>query len=271
LNNSISRERPIGVFDSGIGGLTVFKEIVACLPHEDVVYLGDTARVPYGIRSDSTVIRYSFQNTQFLINQGVKILVVACNTVSAVSIDLLRKEFSIPVIGVIEPGARAAVQHSKEGRIGVIGTEATIRSGAYQRVLSHLLPDAKIFAKPCPLFVPLVEEGWIHSDIAKAVIREYLKSQKEHGIDTLVLGCTHYPMLKKKIGDYMGKRTVLIDSAIETAKETDKLLRENGLLNKQKREGIKKFFVTDSPGRFREVGERFLGEKIEDITLIDIP
>ncbi|MGE5893940.1 MAG: glutamate racemase [bacterium] len=264
------RNRPIGVFDSGIGGLTVFRELASALPYEDIVYLGDTARVPYGIRSASTVIRYSFQNAQFLIKQRIKVLVVACNTVSAVSIEKLRDRFSIPVIGVIDPGARAAARNSRGARIGVIGTEATIKSGAYQKILSGLIHDVEIFARPCPLFVPLVEEGWTKGRIAKAVVEEYLAPLRKQAVDTLVLGCTHYPLLKGMISRYMERGTVLIDSAVETAKETKTLIKENNLTRQQKNKGRKKFFVTDSPSRFREVGERFLGEPIDDITLVDI-
>ncbi|HDH34124.1 MAG TPA: glutamate racemase [Nitrospirae bacterium] len=263
-------KRPIGIFDSGIGGLTVLKEIVAQLPGEDTIYLGDTARVPYGIRSSSTVIRYSYQNADFLAMQGIKILVVACNTVSAVAIEKLRGRLSIPVVGVIEPGAMAASKVSARGSIGVIGTVATVESGAYQRVLKQLIPDVDITARACPLFVPLVEEGWTDGNIARNIVRTYLKSLRRHKVDTLVLGCTHYPLLKDLIGEYMGEETVLIDSAVETAKETERVLKSEGIMNSGGRTGKRRFYVTDSPARFRTVGQRFLGEGITDIDLVDI-
>lgn len=264
------RNRPIGIFDSGIGGLTVLREVISRLPYENVVYLGDTARVPYGIRSQSTVIRYSDQNADFLINVGIKALVVACNTVSAVGIEQLEKRLSIPVIGVLKPGARKAAKTTRTGRIGVIGTEATISSGAYHRALKEMYRDIFIIAKACPLFVPLVEEGWSEGTITSGVIRKYLKSLKRYHIDTLVLGCTHYPLLKGAIHEYMGEETVLVDSAIETAKETKKVLKAEGLLRTGTAKGTRSFYVTDSPDRFKEVGEMFLGKKIDHIKLVDI-
>lgn len=270
MSRTASVHKPIGVFDSGIGGLTVLRELAARLPGEDLVYLGDTARVPYGIRSPSTVIRYSFQNAGFLIRQGIKALVVACNTASAVSIEKLRERFSIPVLGVIEPGAKAAVRHTASGRVGVIGTEATIRSGAYQKVLTVMMEDVEISARACPLFVPLVEEGWVSGKVTRDVVREYLRPLKKSRVDTLVLGCTHYPLLREAIGEYMGEHTTLIDSAVETANEAKAMLRERGLARIGRRRGEMSFFVTDSPDRFSMVGERFLGNPIDRITLIDI-
>lgn len=268
-NNSFNVE-PIGIFDSGIGGLTVLKEVLSHVPYEDTLYLGDTARVPYGIRSPSTVIRYSYQNADFLINKGIKVLVVACNTVSAVGIEKLRERLHIPVIGVIEPGAVAAAHATTKGKVGVIGTEATIKSGAYQDLLRKIIPDAEVVAQPCPLFVPLVEEGWLEGGITRDIIKHYLKTFKRSHIDTLVLGCTHYPLLKKLIGEYLGEGTTLIDSAVETAKETRKVLDSEGFLRKDRKNGERSYFVTDSPDRFRDVGEMFLGESIQNITLIDI-
>lgn len=270
IHNNIN-DRPIGVFDSGIGGLTVLREIISYLPYEEVVYLGDTARVPYGTRSPVTVIKYGLQNVDFLVRQGIKALVVACNTVSAVGIDELQKKLPIPVIGVIGPGANAAAAAvSEKGRIGVIGTETTINSGAYQRALSEVKPGVEIVTKSCGLFVPLVEEGWTNGRIARAVIDKYLEPLKREGVDALVLGCTHYPLLKERIGGFMGSKTVLIDSAIETAKEIKRLLVKKGLLGTKKEDAPKRFFVTDSPEKFKKVGERFLGGEIEDITLVDI-
>jgi glutamate racemase len=270
LTNNPSTGKPIGIFDSGIGGLTVLKEVISQLPHEDTVYLGDTARVPYGIRSQSTVIKYSYQNADFLIRKGIKALVVACNTVSAVGLEELKKRLAIPVIGVIEPGAAAAAKATTKDRIGVIGTEATINSGAYQDLLRNIIHGATIIAQPCPLFVPLVEEGWTDGSITKEIIKKYLKTFKRRHVDTLVLGCTHYPLLKQLIGEYLGDETVLIDSAVETAKEARRVLGSGGILRSGGKKGTRSFFVTDSPDRFRDVGEMFLGETIQDINLIDI-
>lgn len=270
MTNNELKARPIGIFDSGIGGLTVLKEVMSQLPYEDTVYLGDTARVPYGIRSQSTVLRYSYQNADFLIKNDIKVLVVACNTVSAIGIEKLRAKLDIPVIGVLEPGAAAASHATKQGKIGVIGTEATINSGAYQTLLKKILPGANVVAQACPLFVPLVEEGWTDGSITREIVRKYLKTFKRHHVDTLVLGCTHYPLLKQLIGEYLGQGTVLIDSAVETAKETRRVLNSARLLKKGRRQGERSFFVTDSPERFRDVGEMFLGKTIFNINLIDI-
>jgi len=262
--------KPIGIFDSGIGGLTVLREVAQRMPNEDIIYLGDTARVPYGIRSPETVVKYTLQNASFLMRQGIKILIVACNTASAVGIEKLREEIPLPVIGVIEPGAKAALEHTSSGRIGVIGTQATISSGAYQNILKGLRNDTMIVARACPLFVPVVEEGWTSGPIAEAIVREYLSPLKGQSVDTLVLGCTHYPLLKDLIGAVLGEETTLIDSAVETALGTETLVIQKNLRNASGRRGKKRFFVTDSPNRFREVGARFLGEDIDDIELIDI-
>lgn len=261
--------KPIGVFDSGIGGLTVLKEIFRMLPKENTLYLGDTARVPYGIRSAETVSRYSFENTAFLVTKGIKLLVVACNTVSAVSLEAIKQGLSIPVIGVIEPGSRAAAKATKNMRVGVIGTEATIASSAYTRVIKSINSSIEVFGLPCPLFVPLVEEGLTDDEIAVMVAERYLKGMKEKGIDTLVLGCTHYPLLKGIIGKVMGGSIVLIDSAIETVREiVDTLKREGMQCDSEK--PYRSFYVTDTPERFRVVGERFLGREIEEIEKINI-
>lgn len=259
--------KPIGVFDSGIGGITVLKEMLALMPKENFVYLGDTARVPYGIRSPETVTRYAFECADFLVKQGIKALVVACNTVSAVSLSKLTQKFDIPIIGVIEPGAKAAVKASKNNRIGVIGTEATIRSEAYTKSITKHNPDALVFALACPLFVPIVEEGWYDTDIARLTAKRYLTSLKDSGIDTLVLGCTHYPLLKKTIKSVMPKVT-LIDSAIQTALVVMDLLTSKALLNTSTKKGTVKFFVTDAPKKFVLTGEIFLGKKITDIRKI---
>ncbi|MDA8387204.1 MAG: glutamate racemase [Nitrospiraceae bacterium] len=249
---------PIGVFDSGLGGLTVLKEIIARLPEEDTIYLGDTARVPYGIRSPEVVTRYSLENARFLLGRGIKLLVIACNTASAISLPALKLESPVPVIGVIEPGARAAVQASKTGRIGVIGTETTIKSGAYRIVLERLAPSVKVFSRSCPLFVPLAEEGWADNEIALLAARNYLTGLNEEGIDTLLLGCTHYPLLKETIARVMGDGVTLIDSARETAREIQETLAEGALSNMTDASPRRQFYVTDAPERFKALGGRFL-------------
>lgn len=261
------RERPIGVFDSGIGGLTVLREILAVLPAEDTIYLGDTARSPYGTKSAEAVTRYSFENVEFLMQRAIKMLVVACNTSSAVALEALREETPVPVLGVIEGGVRAALAQTRNGKIGVIGTEATITSGAYTRALKALRPDIEVYSRPCPLLVPLAEEGWLDGQIVRLTIETYLRSLKESGIDTLVLGCTHYPLFKNAIGAYM-KKVALIDSAEETAREAKKILSERSLCRK-KRKGRASFFVTDVPDRFIKVGSRFLGNDVDSAVRIE--
>jgi len=253
-------KKAIGIFDSGIGGLTVLKEIVSVLPDENIIYLGDTARVPYGIRSPETVTRYSFENTQFLLSQEIKMLVVACNTASAISLDAVKKEFPLPVIGVLEPGARAAVASTKKRKVGVIGTEATIGSGAYEKSIKRLAPDVDVCSRACPLFVPLVEEGWTDNDVAALVAEKYLAPLRGEGIDTLVLGCTHYPLLKSVIRKVIGDDIVLIDSATETAKEVSDVLSR--LKWKGGGKGFRKYYVTDTPTRFEKIGKLFLGESL---------
>lgn len=262
------KDRPIGIFDSGVGGLTVLRQIIRELPDESTIYLGDTARVPYGIRSPKAVIRYSYENIRFLFSKDIKLLVVACNTVSSFSLDGIKSSTKIPVIGVIEPGAKAAVRSTKNKRIGIIGTEATIKSGSYVKSIKAIDKDVSVFGLPCPLFVPLAEEGWTEGDIAIMVAERYLNKIKDKGIDTLILGCTHYPLLKKVISHVMGKDVKLIDSAIEVAQEIRKTLEITGLKRRQKEKPLREFYVTDSPERFVRVGERFLGQKIEHIELI---
>lgn len=261
---------PVGVFDSGIGGLTVLKEIHRALPNEGTLYLGDTARVPYGIRSPETVTKYAFENTDFLVGRGIKLLIIACNTVSAVSLDKVAGSLSMPVIGVIEPGARAAVMATRNKRVGVIGTEATINSNAYTKAIRSFDADIEVISLPCPLFVPLVEEGFTDNDIAAMAANNYLSGMKGMGIDTLVLGCTHYPLLKNVISSVMGKDITLIDSATETVKELKRMIEETGMENSISDKIIRRFYVTDSPERFIKVGERFLGQRIEHIEKINL-
>ncbi len=254
-------DRPIGVFDSGVGGLTVLKALSARLPKEALLYLGDTARVPYGSKSPSTVIGYAVETGDFFADRGVKLMVVACNTTSAVALDLLRARYPVPVVGVIEPGARAAVRATRRGRIGVIGTEATIASGAYARALRDIEPDVEIFTRACPLFVPLAEEGWTDNEVARRTVALYLASLRRSGIDTLILGCTHYPLLRAVIEAYMGPDVEIVDSAQETAAEVRRLLRGKGALRARGR-GSASFFVTDAAERFARLGERFYGASV---------
>ena len=262
------KDRPIGVFDSGIGGLTVLKEIVKEMPSEGTIYLGDTARVPYGIRSPETVSRYSLENTRFLFSKDIKCLVVACNTASSVSLDSIKRVVPIPVIGVIEPGAKAAVKATRSKKIGIIGTEATVRSNSYSKLIKSMDRDIEVSSLACPLFVPLVEEGWTDGEIATLVAEKYLEKMKKENIDTLVLGCTHYPLLEKVISEVMGKEVSLIDSAVEVAKEVKTILETSRLICDQKAKPLREFYITDSPLRFTKVGERFLGNGIEHIELV---
>jgi glutamate racemase len=258
----------IGIFDSGVGGLTVMHELIAALPSESFVYLGDTGRYPYGNKSPETVTRYSLENAAFLVDKGIKLLVVACNAASSVALGALKAELPVPVIGVIEPGAKAAVARTKSGRVGVIGTEVTIASGAYTRTLKQLRKDLEIYTRACPLFVPLAEEGWTDNEVAKATIALYLGSLQKSGIDTLILGCTHYPLLKAAIGEYLGEGVTLVDSAEETAQEVRETLKGDGTLRRRGR-GATSFFVTDVPDRFIKVGRRFLGERVESAVRIE--
>ncbi len=261
---------PIGVFDSGIGGLTVLKELFRVLPAESTIYLGDTARVPYGIRSSETVMRYSFENTRFLLSKGIKLLVIACNTASSISLTEIKKKMSIPVIGVIEPGANAAVKSTRNEKSGIIGTEATIRSSSYKKAIRAIDSSAEVFGLPCPLFVPLVEEGWTEGKIAVMVAEKYLNGIRNKGIDTLVLGCTHYPLLKSVVSEVMGSDIRLIDSAVETAKRIKEILKSKGIERKSKARPLREIYVTDSPERFIKVGERSLEQKIKHIEKIDV-
>lgn len=263
-------QKPIGVFDSGIGGLTVLKEIFRELPDESTIYLGDTARVPYGIRSPETVIRYSIENTQFLLSKGIKLLVIACNTASSLSLDEIKKLVPVPVIGVIEPGVYAAIKNTRNKKIGIIGTEATVRSNAYKKAIKTIYSNVEVFSLSCPLFVPLVEEGWTQGKIAMMIADRYIRSLKDKDIDTLILGCTHYPLLKGVISKVMGHDIRLIDSAVETAKKVRDILRELKIVRESKKRPLREFYVTDSPERFIKVGERFLGQKIEHIEKIEL-
>lgn len=257
---------PIGVFDSGVGGLTVLRELLARLPGESFVYFGDTARVPYGTKSADTVLRFSCENIQLLLGHGVKIVVVACNTASAEAVPLLGKEFDVPIVGVIDPGVRAAAAATKTGRIGIIGTAGTIRSGAYQKGVRAVLPGATVIPQACPMFVPLAEEGWVDGDIATAVARRYLAVYDESGIDTLVLGCTHYPLLRGPIARAVRPGVQLVDSAVQTAIEVSARLEELNL--RETGTGGFRVLLSDSNPAFEDVATRFLGRPPGPVELI---
>ncbi len=261
---------PIGVFDSGIGGLTVLSEIKKLLPKENFVYLGDTARVPYGTKSSKTVITYSQINSKFLVSKGIKLLVVACNTASAVALASLRWDLEIPVIGVIEPGARKAVGTTKKGIVGVIGTPSTIKSDAYKKAIENISPDIEVVSKACPLFVPLAEEGWTEGRIADLAAKRYLEPLKDSGIDVLILGCTHYPLLKTTIQKVVGNRVKLIDSAEETAVEIKRILNDKKALNHDPAQSRQEFYLTDVSESFVNIAGRFLGGEIDRIDQIDL-
>jgi glutamate racemase len=264
------RTNSIGIFDSGIGGLTVAAEIMKQLPHENMVYFGDTGRYPYGPRSRNIIKRFSRQNINFLLEKGVKFVVVACNTASAFALEYVKRIYSIPMIGVVKPGSEAAARLSGNRRIGIIGTEGTIASSSYQRELKKLNGSLRIFAKPCPLFVSLVEEGYIDKPAARLISKDYLSELKSRKIDTLVLGCTHYPLLKKVIGSVMGSKVTLVDSAEQTAAAVKEALERLNLDNPSKKIGKRRFYVSDSPEKFKKLGERFLGKRIGKVNLIDI-
>jgi glutamate racemase len=260
--------RPIGVFDSGVGGLTVARELIRQLPSETIVYFGDTARVPYGIKSKETVIRFSIENILFLLKHDVKLICVACNTVSSVALPVIKNHFKVPIIGVISPGVREAVYATQSKRVGVIGTKGTIRSRTYETEINHLDPEVKVTAVACPLFVPFVEEGWLSGEVVLSVARTYLKPLKDAKVDTVILGCTHYPLLKHVIKEVLGDGVTLIDSAKQVAIEVKKTLAQDGLLNKG-RSGKQKFFVSDNPEWFSGLAERFLGKVIKDVKKVN--
>ena len=266
----MEKEKPIGVFDSGIGGLTVVKRIASYLPQENIVYFGDTARVPYGSKSNDTVIEYGLQDARFLVQKNVKALVVACNTVSSVALKELKAAFDIPVIGMILPGAKMAVTETRNKRVGVIGTRATISNQAYSKEIKRIDHSIKIFEQSCPLFVPLAEEGWIDHKATYEIAEEYLKEIKKIGVDTLVLGCTHYPILAKVIQEIMGNEVKLIDSGIAAAESVKEELDRYSLHTNNFAMGNHSFYVSDIPMKFKEVAGLFLGRAISDVQKVDI-
>lgn len=263
--------RSIGVFDSGLGGLTAVKQILKELPNESIVYFGDTGRVPYGTRSEETIIKYSKSDINFLISKDVKVIVVACGTASSVALPVIKEEYDLPIIGVVDAAANAAVSATKNKKIGIIGTPGTIKSGSYEKVIKKLMPDVKTYQKACPLFVPLVENGHFETQVARLVTEEYLEEIKAQGVDTLILGCTHYPLLKKVIGDYMGGEVSLIDAGAEVAKSLKKVFAEREMTTERCQRGETDFFVSDSIESFESLGGLFLEEKIDGrVEKIDI-
>ena len=254
--------KPIGVFDSGIGGLTVVRALMRRLPKENIVYFGDTARVPYGPKSPQVVREYAAQDVDFLLSKDVKMVVIACNTVSSVALDVVQKHAKLPVVGVILPGATAAAKASKKKRIGVIGTRATVNSSAYTNAIRQVDEEVQVFARECPLFVPLAEEGWVDHKVTVMVAKEYLFPLKLEKIDTLILGCTHYPILHRAIQDAVDGGVALIDSGEATAIVVEKLLEQHNVRNPSKHTPNVQFYVSDVPAKFTEIGERFLGQRM---------
>lgn len=252
----------IGIFDSGVGGLTIMRQLMQKLPHESLVYLGDTARIPYGNKSAETIVRYSIENTFFLMEKNIKLLVVACNTASAFAIPKLRQIFNIPVVGVIEPGAEKAIQSTRNQRIAIIGTHGTIQSKAYQQEIKRLLPQAEVIAHACPLFVPLVEEKFMHHPAAELIVREYLMPLKSQQVDTLLLGCTHYPFLETLIQQEMGSGVSLIDPATTCAEKVATLLQQLGLTNPSTNSPDYRYYVSDDPHKFQELSEKLFGYSV---------
>lgn len=262
--------RSIGVFDSGLGGLTAVKEIMNLLPNESIVYFGDTGRVPYGTRSKETILKYTRSDIKFLLSHNVKMVVIACGTASSAALPEIKNEFQVPILGVVEAGAKAAVNATRNNKIGIIGTNATIASGAYTKYINEAKPAAKTFERACPLFVPLVENGHFESEVTKLVIDEYLSDIRKAGVDTLILGCTHYPLLEKAIGEYMGSSVTLISPGKEAAKFL-KIALGDDMLSDGIKERENSYYVSDSVENFEELGGIFLKTKIDGkVSKIDI-
>ena len=262
--------RPIGIFDSGIGGLTVVHEVFKRLPNENIVYFGDTARVPYGSKSPQVVEKFALQDIMFLMNESVKLLVAACHTVSSVALDSLTEKHHLPILGVVDPGVKAAIEVTKNRRVGVIGTRATVMSGTYEKKIAQKRNDIVVVSRSCPLFVPLAEEGWLDGDVVSQIASLYLQPLIDEDVDTLILGCTHYPLLKPVIQQVMGRGVTLIDSAEETAKLVASRLKAIEKENRSGHPPKHHFYVSDIPHQFQEVGQRFLGERLESVTRVDL-
>lgn len=265
-----TRFSPIGLFDSGIGGLSVARQVMQMLPNENIVYFGDTARVPYGTKSPETVIGYSLQAAAFLRSQGVKLIIIACNTASAVALQAVQLASDVPVIGVIQPGAAAAVMVTRNSRVGVIGTQGTVQSLAYQNAITDIVSSISVLAQPCPLFVTLAEEGHIYHPGTLIFAREYLHPLLRQSIDTLILGCTHYPLLQPSISEVCGTAVTLIDPGIATAQEAFRLLEASNMLNTSSSLPRYEYYLTDLPLKFIEVGERFLGRKLDHVHRVQL-
>ena len=266
------KSAPVGVFDSGVGGLTVAREIARQLPNENIVYFGDTARVPYGSKSQNTIIRFSEQIIRFLKTKQVKAIVIACNTASALALDAVKDEFDIPVMGVVIPGARAAVEATRKRKVGVVGTDATVRSGMYTKIIQGMAPDITVIEKACPLFVPLVEEGFKEHVVTQEIIEYYLESLKQTDIDAMILGCTHYPLLRSKIRAYMGDAIQIVNPAYETAMDLKKLLHEMDIENDGGNLSHSRysFYVSDAAEKFKEFANSILPYNVETIQQIHI-
>jgi len=272
LNVEGKKTAPIGVFDSGVGGLTVVREMIRQLPDENIVYFGDTARVPYGSKSQNTIIRFSEQIIRFLQKKQVKTIVIACNTASALALDAVRDEFDVPILGVVTPGARAAVEATRNLKVGVVGTDATVQSGVYTKIIQRMNPKIEVIEKACPLFVPLVEEGFKEHNVTREIIEYYLESMKSTDIDAMILGCTHYPLLRSKIRTYMGDKIQIVNPAYETAMDLKKLLEEQNMAN----DGTKgphshyEFFVSDAAEKFRHFANTVMPFDIPTTNVVNI-
>ena len=261
--------RPIGVFDSGVGGLTVVKQVMKVMPHENIVYFGDTARVPYGSKSKEAVTKFSLQNVRFLETKDVKAIIVACNTASSNSLDAMRVATDTPIFGVVVPGVEAAVRATKNHKVGIIGTAATVRSGAYEIMIREENPDIQVFSKACPLFVPLAEEGWTDNEVSRLTAQSYLQELLAKGIDSLVLGCTHYPLLKRCIGTTVVDAVKLVDPAKATARQVKEFLAERGQLNENEEEGVRRVYLSDTTNTFGFLCQKALKHPYE-AEIIDI-
>jgi glutamate racemase len=265
MASKYNENQPIGIFDSGIGGLTVMRELMHRLPHEHMIYFGDTARLPYGEKSKETITRYSIENAIFLLEHNIKLLVIACNTASAFALEKLQTIFSIPVLGVIEAGAENAIRATKNKHIAVLGTKGTIQSGVYQSQIVSRMPQATVVSIPCPLFVPLVEERFFHHPAASLIIKEYLIPLQTQPVDTILLGCTHYPLLKEQIAEQLGKGIAIVDSATSCAEKVEEMLHKHQLARTTKSKADYKYYVSDDPKKFQSLGAQFLGTSLEQV------
>jgi glutamate racemase len=266
----MNKIRPIGIFDSGVGGLTVVKEFMKIMPNENIVYFGDTARVPYGSKSQETVTKFAIQDVNFLKSKDVKAVVIACNTASATSLDALVEKFDVPIIGVIESGAQMAVNVTKNKKVGIIGTESTIASGAYSKMIKKLDSEVQVYPKACSLFVPIVEDGWVDTDVAYMVAEKYLNEIKSNGVDTIVMGCTHYPLLYNVIKKVMGDKVFLVNPAEKTAEAVKKILSDSGLRAENDNVAECKYYASDYIQKFESIGTKFLNRNVTCVQKVNI-